>query len=118
MAERVDSHCSADETARLFNHVVGPSQKRGRDFQAKSLGGLEIKDKLKPSWLLYRQLSRPRPFKNPIHITRRTAHHVESVLPIAQEAAAIDESAFNRHCGQPELGCEATNPIASKRVNC
>lgn len=43
---------------RLLDHLVGSRKKRLRDGKAKRYGGLEVDDKLQPSWLLNRQVPR------------------------------------------------------------
>jgi hypothetical protein len=42
----------------LLDHVVGPHQQRGRNFEAERLGGLEVDDELEFGRLLDRQVGR------------------------------------------------------------
>src|SRR5262249_39889074 len=44
------------QTASLFDHLVGTGEQRGRHFEAKRLRGFEIDHQLEFGWLLDRQV--------------------------------------------------------------
>src|SRR5215831_4582539 len=52
---------------RLLDHLIRPRQRRRRDRQAESLGGLEVDDQLELGWLLDGQVSGLRALEDPIH---------------------------------------------------
>src|SRR5450759_4005708 len=46
------------QTASLFNQIVGAGVQRGWDIKTERLGGLEIDDQLEPGGLLHRKFGR------------------------------------------------------------
>jgi hypothetical protein len=45
---------ASQQTNALFDHLVGPQQKRFGDGEAEGFGGFEIDDELKLRWVLHR----------------------------------------------------------------
>src|SRR5450631_3832309 len=56
----------------LFNHLVGASDERRRNGEAKRFRRLEIDDQLIFGWRLYREISRALAFEDAVHINRST----------------------------------------------
>src|SRR6516162_1551707 len=56
------------ERSLLFDHLIGDGKHPRGDGNAKSLGGLEVDQKLKCRRLLDRQVAGACAFKNPVHI--------------------------------------------------
>jgi hypothetical protein len=52
------------QTASLFDDLVGGVLKRERNGQAEHLGGLEVDDELKSGWLDHREIGRLLGFEN------------------------------------------------------
>jgi len=56
------------QTASLFDHLVGGREHSGRHGEAERLRGLEVDDQLELGGLLHRQVSRFLTFENPADV--------------------------------------------------
>ena len=78
-------------TDASLGHLVGTSEQRRRDGEAKRLCGLEIDDKLVLGWGLYRQLGGRCASQNTIYVLGRLPKLLSKIRPIGDEAARTDE---------------------------
>src|SRR5262245_49984222 len=75
--------------ARSFDHLVGESEQRRRDFQAERLGGLEIDNQFEAGGLLDGQIRRLRTLEDFVHVRSRPSVHLSEVRSIRDEATGF-----------------------------
>src|SRR5215467_6714183 len=97
--------------APLFDYLIRPSQQRGRDRQAKRLGGLEVDDQLELRRLLYWYVSRFGPLQNLVDEDSATSPAVQKIRGIGHEAPSLDKDTIFIHGGEPVLDGELRSLI-------
>ena len=78
------------QTALLFDHVVGGGKQGLRHSQAQRLGGLEVDRQFVLGRCLHRQVGRLIALEDSVDIPRRALALVEEIRPIRNQAAASD----------------------------
>src|SRR6478736_5463907 len=73
---------AVQQTASLFDHLVGALPEKHGYFEAESRGGLEVDYKLELDRGLHRKLARLGTFENAIRIGRRAPIIVDHVISI------------------------------------
>src|SRR5262245_41454387 len=86
----------ADIGLRLFDHLVGASEQRGRHLDAEHAGGLHVENKLELAGLLDRQVVRLRTLEDATGIEADLPIHVRDIGPVAHQAASIDVVAHGK----------------------
>jgi hypothetical protein len=81
------------QTASLFDHLVGAGEQRGRHCEAKCLRRLEIDDQFELGWLLNRQITRLLTFKDATGINADDAKRIRKVLSVTHETASLRDAA-------------------------
>src|SRR2546430_2069788 len=81
---QVQTH-APQQTASLFDHIVGATDQRQRDGDAERLGGFEVDDHLDFRDLLHRQLGGLVALENPAGIDAGQAVGVRNVRSVAQQ---------------------------------
>jgi hypothetical protein len=79
-------HLRAQQTATLFDHLVGAGKHRLRNGNTERFGGFEIDDQLVLGRRLHRQVCRFLAFENAIYITSRAPVRVDDIRPVGGEA--------------------------------
>src|ERR1700738_4804083 len=81
------------QTASLFDHLVGASKQRRRQFKPKSFGGLEVDRELVFRRLRKRQIAGFFPAQNTVDVGRGLARYVGTIRVVGSEAAVGHEDA-------------------------
>ena len=68
---KTETH-APQQTASLFNHLVGAGKQHWRHSEAEGLSGLEVDDEFKLSWLLNGEVGRLRATQNLVDIVGGT----------------------------------------------
>src|SRR3954462_10171582 len=85
-AERERSRVQARETQGVsFDHLVGAGEERGRNGEAECFGRLQVEDKIKPSWLLDRDVARFRAAQDFINVVGGAPEQVRKVRSIGHQ---------------------------------
>src|SRR5438874_9405279 len=96
-------------SAKLFDHLDGLLEQRGRHGEAERLGRLHIDDQLEFGRLLNRQIGRLGAFENLIDVAACTAEQIGYVGTVYDQSATGELSEeINR--GQMVFGSERGNP--------
>src|SRR5262245_21893120 len=79
----------------LFDHLIGVAGEQALwHREAKSLGGLEVDDKLILRRCLYRHVCGLLAFENAVDVTSRAPVHLDPIRAIGNKPAGGDEEAF------------------------
>ena len=78
------------QNTSLFDHLVG-GRAASAGGQAERLGGFQIDHQFEFSWLLDWQVSRFRPFQNPVDVPGGALAQSKYARPIRQQAPCLDE---------------------------
>ena len=78
-------HCS--NFNRLFDHLVGTCQRRGRDRESKRFGGPEIDRQLILGGGLHREIARLIALKDSIHVSSRSPMLRNEIGTIREQAS-------------------------------
>jgi hypothetical protein len=97
------------QTASLFDHLVGAGKQRRWHGEAERLRSLEIDDELKSGGKLYRQIGRLRAFENFINQSGSSFVHIGQVRLVAHEATSFNSAPLPKHGGQPIADRELCN---------
>ena len=81
-------------------------EKRGRDFQAKRLGALEIDDQFKLCGLLNGEIAELGPSKDLVNVHCTTAQHVIGICTIGHKTSRFRILRVFIERGDPMLNCE------------
>src|SRR6476660_10014178 len=76
---------------RLFDHLIGTGEQRGRHFEAKRLRGFEIDHQLEFGWLLDRQVGRLGALENFSGVLASLAICSANVGSVAHQTTGGDE---------------------------
>jgi hypothetical protein len=79
------------QTAPLFDHLIGGHLHNQRHREAERLGRLKIDDKFELGRLLDREIGRFSPLENAIHVNRRLPELIGEIHSIRDETAAFRE---------------------------
>src|SRR5450830_1931627 len=83
------------QTASLFNYLVGTGEQRGRHFEAKRFRGLEIDHQLEFGWLLDRQVFRLCALEDATDHHSDLTERIRKTGGVAHQAAGQDRLAFS-----------------------
>ena len=90
LPKRANSGLSALQRSRiLFNHLVGELLHRGRNSQSERFSGLEIDEKLKFRWVLYRQFARLSAPQYSIDVSCSLSELVDRIEPVRNQTASL-----------------------------
>src|SRR5262249_41521948 len=96
--------CHSWTSARLFDHLVGAPEQRGRQAEPERLARLEIDHQLKFDRKLNRKLARLFALEDAISVARRAAVTIETVISVGQQTAELREDAVWIDGGKPVAG--------------
>src|SRR5262245_62852941 len=97
------------QTASLFDHLVGAGEEWRRNFEAKRPSGVEVDDQLYLGGLMDRQVGRLLAFENPPSVDAGLTIRVRNTASVAHQAAGRGEFAklvdrrhrvAERECGE------------------
>jgi hypothetical protein len=97
------------QTASLFDHLVGVGEQRGWNSDAKRPGGLEIDDELEFSRRLNWQVRWFRPVQDSADVACRASNHFGQIGAVADETACLRKLPHKVHSGQLVLGCKTND---------
>ena len=97
---------------RLFDHLVGAREQRGRDLQAERLCGLEVDHKFILGRCLNRQIRGFLALKDAIDVACRASESVDRIRSVGHQAAVSYEVARQVDGWQFVPGCKPYDQIA------
>src|ERR1035437_382372 len=80
---------AVQQTASLFNHLVGAGEKRVRYSKAKRFRGLEVDDQIEFCRLLYGDVSRIRALKDFVYDARRPKIKMSIVRGVSNQSSVV-----------------------------
>src|SRR5262249_5048006 len=96
----------------LLDHSIRSCQHVRRNCEVDLLGGFEIYNKLKPGWLLHRQVGRLCTFESLVDVVRGLAVEISVVLTVGHEATYVDKLLLKVNSRQPVLDGELDDPLS------
>src|SRR5262245_61374337 len=78
------------QTASLFDHLVGACGKAGRHFESEYFGSLEVDNKLKLGGLIDRQIGGLLALENPGRIEPGAAIAIRDIISVAHQPTIFD----------------------------
>src|SRR5215469_1648504 len=86
-----NSRHKANSVRWLFNHLVGASEERLGDRNAKGVGGLEVDDQLELRRLLDGKVGRLGALKDLVDITSGATERAAQILAVAHKTASVGQ---------------------------
>jgi hypothetical protein len=97
------------QTALLFDHLVGAGEQRRRHGEAERLRSLEVDHQFQVSGKFDRQIARRHPVQDFMHVIGRAAEARAKIDSIANQPAVVDMFPISVDGGKPCRGGERCN---------